>query len=238
MVADSRALLAAGNNADLYEMMFRSWRLRYTKCDYAFVGADHPPPYYSNLMVLAEGCQDKVVEELRSLSQSIGDEIGFKDSFSEYDLQDAGFDTLFRASWIWRPPAGHSPSAWSVVENPSELRDWEAAWKSSGSPTDEHMFRDALLEYEAVRFLFKKDGDDILAGCICNLSTDCVGVSNIFAAHETGTTFAEATAAVAGLIPAKAIVGYARGAHLAAARDAGFEVTGDLRVLIAEYATL
>ncbi len=100
MIHDERALMAANNNADLCEAMFASHDLQYDRTPFAFVGQDSPPPYYSNLTVLAPGYVPVVRTHLNTLAHHSEIAIGLKDSFCEHDLLDHGFDILFEASWI------------------------------------------------------------------------------------------------------------------------------------------
>lgn len=238
MGVDPRAVMAANNNADLYEAVFRSQGLEYTRLPYAFVGADRPPPYYSNLTVLAPGNGDAVVARLADLARQFGGSVGLKDSFGELDLRDNGFSVLFAASWIWRPAAmPTSASAWRVLKDPADLALWEQAWKASGSPTERRMFGDAMLDLPDIRFLGFKVGDVVEAGCIANVSSGCVGLSNVFSRSMSGDAFANAVAAVAMVEPTRPIVGYESGAELKHAHAAGFQTVGDLRILVAKDAS-
>lgn len=238
MAVDPRAVVAANNNADLYEAVFRSHGLNYSRLPYAFVGADRPPPYYSNLTVLAPGYADVVLEQLDRLARQFDGSVGLKDSFSELDLRDNGFSVLFEASWIWRPPGMPTPpSDWHVMEDAADLALWEQAWKAAGSPTERRMFCDAMLDLPDIRFLGLKVGDVVEAGCIANVSGDCIGLSNVFSRSMSGDAFTSATEAVAAVEPAYPIVGYESDGHLAHACAAGFQTVGNLRILVAKDAS-
>lgn len=236
MAYDERAILAANNNADLYEAMFQAWALRYERRPSAFVGRDRPPPFYSNLTVLAPGARDEIISHLRGLALRFGGSVGFKDSFCEFDHRASGLSLLFQASWIWRSPSAGPGSDWLKVGHQLELEEWEAAWKRAGSPTDHKMFRNSLLRDDRLTFLYKREAGQVVSGCIANLSDGCVGISNVFSLADEVGSFAEATAAVASMNPRLPIAGYARGPRLIAALQAGFEATGDLRILNAQDA--
>lgn len=229
--------MAASNNADLYEAVFESRALRYERRPFAFIGRDRPPPYYSNLTVLLPNCASQVISELRDAAHRFNGAVGFKDSFCEFELGGNGFELLFEASWIWRaaePIA--SPKGWTKIDKPAELEKWELAWKRSGSPTRTRMFPESMLQSPNVVFLGKMEGGEFVSGCIANVSGDCVGLSNLFSTFPEGAAFEEATAAVAALDPRLPIVGYAAGLRLEAARQAGYERTGGLRILEARNA--
>lgn len=153
------------------------------------------------------------------------------------DLQANGFEVLFGASWIWRnagPQAG--PSAWERIEIGSELERWEAVWKQAGSPAPERMFAATLLERNDIVFLGYRVDGVIEAGCIANISEQCIGISNVFSRAPSEHVFAQAAAAVAAVAPDLPVAGYESGADLGHARRAGFTVVSDLRILVAKAA--
>lgn len=237
MRVDPRAVIAANNNADLYAAMFGSHGLAYDRLPYAFAGKDRPPPFYSNLTVLAPGHGDEIVVQLRALAQKFNGSIGLKDSFCELELQANGFEVLFGASWIWRE-AGLQPGAntWERIEDEAGLELWEQAWKKSGSPTPQRMFTAKLLARPEMVFLGHRQDGEIGSGCIANISGTCAGISNVFSRSPSGNVFAQATAAVAAVAPHLPIAGYESGADLGHARKAGFETVGDLRILVTRAA--
>lgn len=93
-MVDTRAVMAAANNADLYEAIFRAHGTDFKRSNDAFIGREQPPPYYSNLTVLRPDRSDQIVGHLRDIGEICEGGIGFKDSFSEYDLRDQGFRVL------------------------------------------------------------------------------------------------------------------------------------------------
>jgi hypothetical protein len=228
--------MAAANNADLYEAVFSSWSLPYARLPFAFVGRANPPPYYSNMTALRPNHHDKVIAELHLLSRSLPGALGLKDSFSEFDLARYGFQTLFEASWLWRAPSSTSvclPPGWSRVAAPAELDLWEQAWKQAGSPTEARVFRSPQSLQNAAFFHRVTEGR-VTGGCIANRSSECVGVSNIFGDGAAEILFEEATSTVAQFGGGRPVVGYVANHWLNAALRSGFEVTGNLRVLVAE----
>ncbi len=237
MAYDERAIMAANNNADIYEAMFRSRGLHYERLPYAFVGKDTPPPYYSNLTVLSENHLSEILLLLRSIAGTFEGKVGFKDSFREFDVGDNGFEVLFEASWIWKPAAANPPATnWVRIESPLDLEQWEDAWKRSGSPTQIRMFSETMMQRPDIVFFGKRVASSFVAGCIANTSSDCVGISNVFSLPGAPDTFHEATAAVSSISHGLPIVGYASGRALDSARRVGFEATGGLRILVARDA--
>lgn len=231
-MTDPRAVMAARNNADLYRAVFASQSKRFDLRPYAFVALDPPPAYYSALTILSPGHAEEIAVELDHLSRQLGGEVGFKDSFCEFPPNRPDLHPLFEASWLYHPAMAGTAEGWHRVETAEALWRWEAAWKGNGSPTDAVMFGPALLDRPDIAFLAKADGAAIVAGCIANLSADCIGLSNVFAVAEGRDAFAEAARATAALRPDLPLVGYAYGAELEHALAAGFAPTGPLRVFL------
>ncbi len=238
MQVDERAVMAAGNNADLYEAVFATQGLNYARLPFAFVGRDAPPPYYSNLTALLPDAVDSIVLQVRALAEQFNGAVGLKDSFCRLDLAANGFDVLFEASWIWRAPGTSTPAAdWQRVDNEADLLLWEEAWKQCGSATGYRMFRAGMLQRPDMVFLGRKTDGAFEAGCIANRSADCLGLSNIFSRSPSAASFAEAAAAAAWVDRHKPLVGYEAGENLHHAHMAGFETVGKLRVLVTEDAS-
>ncbi len=230
-----RAVIAANNNADLYQIMFAAHGRRYIRKDHAFIAVDQPPPYYSQMTILDRVSDAILMQEFNQLTQHFDVPIGLKDSFNQLDLTSAHLEPMFDAHWVWRAASGvASPSPWQMIQTPAQLRAWEQAWKDTGSPTSQLMFPDALLGRDDIVFFAKWLEDMVVAGCIANRSTYCVGLSNIFHRDATQAGFEEATASVAHLDPSMPIVGYARGDNLVALCNAGHEPVGPLRVWYSE----
>ncbi|MCX2721512.1 hypothetical protein [Roseibium salinum] len=237
MAVDARAVVAANNNADLYEAVFKSHGVGFERLPYAFVGKDEPPPYYSNLTVQSPDRADDVLSLLGGLAARFNGALGLKDSFCELELHDKGFEVLFEASWIWREP-GNTPGQrdWQRIDNPHDLEIWEEAWNETGSPTERRMFNEAMLNMPDICFFGLKNDGRFEAGCIGNKSADCIGLSNVFSRSSSEGVFADAAAIVATIDESLPIAGYESGMDLEHARRAGFETVGDLRILVAKAA--
>ncbi|MEM9132593.1 MAG: hypothetical protein AAF962_20940 [Actinomycetota bacterium] len=232
-MVDERVALAAHNNADLYEAIFTAHGIPYERSSFAFVAGGRPPPFYSDITTLSPTATDEILARVEAMVERTGGRLAVKDAFDRLDLAALGFELLFTAWWIWRPPTGDGPPpGWRPVESNDELGAWEAAWKAS-SPTDHHMFPAALLDDPAVTFWAGWRGDRIVAGCLANASGDCVGLSNVFAEGPTATLWAAAAAAAGSTVPRLPTVGYERGVDLAHAEAAGFAAVGSLRAFTA-----
>ena len=165
-----------------------------------------------------------------------------KDSYACLDLNSNGFSELFVASWIWLDPPGlpspgaSSGIAWSQVTSATEMLEWEAAWagdsKNLSAVKDHRQFPESLLQDDRCAFIAGRSQDnDIVAGGILNASPGVVGLSNVFA--EPGVTpeiWLGLVRSAAEAFPGAPLVGYERGADLAAAERAGFSTIGKLRV--------
>ncbi|WP_308409423.1 hypothetical protein [Streptomyces pinistramenti] len=167
-----------------------------------------------------------------------------KDSFGTLDLSGAGFDVLFEAEWIHRPPgpAPRHPDTdrtgvrWDVVRDADALAAWAAAWSGAsgtggagGGP-----FRPELLGDGRTFVLRGRDGDRVVAGAVASRSAQAVGLSNVFAADGgSGAAWAGALGAVSERWPGLPVVGYESGEDLAAAVAHGCLPVGPLRVWLA-----
>lgn len=196
------------------------------------------PLFYPNLVTLtAEGetaQRDRVaalIEHGPPLPWAV------KDSFARLDLTALGFDCLFEASWIICPPDGSisAPAGtsirWHRTDNAAELAAWEKAWRRDLSAGSAAIFQPALLQDPAIAILAGTLADRIVAGCILNLSSGAIGLSNLFGPGEMRAAVWTACRNQArAFAPGLPIVGYEQGEDLAYALAAGFRELGPLRV--------
>jgi hypothetical protein len=204
----------------------------------AWVSARRTPPMYPDAVTLTD---DVSMEALLSrIDRTAGCSI--KDSFSTIDLAAAGFNVLFVAQWFWRaaarPPAG-GVLRWERVERPDDLRAWSL--EHGGGST----FSPVLLDEPSVTILAgRQRGGRLVAGAVATEGGEAVGISNVFAvgagdadedaAAAFADVFAGATAAIVERFPDRSVVGYLSTVELAAARAAGFETIGPLRIWLLE----
>src|ERR1700753_2324725 len=83
------------------------------------------PPFYPNLITLTPGDSEAQLATIRALAESgaLEEGWGVKDSFATLDLAPLGFEMLFAAQWLWRPPGQGeaSLSSFARVTNEPKL---------------------------------------------------------------------------------------------------------------------
>jgi hypothetical protein len=233
---DARARLAAANNADLYELIFRAHGLAYRRDASMFVSSAPPPPYYGSMTTLDPDDIPGQLAAIQELKLARGGSFGLKDGFCRLDLEDDGFRVLFEATWLWAPAdrfPSPPPPEWERVATPAALAAWEAARRES-SPTEQRVFLDSLLAEPEIALFGRRAGGGFDAGCVANLSAGCVGLSNIFAAETGSAPYIAAAQLAAGFGEGRPLVGYDDGEALRALLDCGFEAAGRLRVWVLE----
>ncbi|THA39056.1 MULTISPECIES: hypothetical protein [unclassified Streptomyces] len=211
----------------------------------AWTSARRTPPYYPDGVTLTrEASGDALLAAMDTDSPGCS----VKDSFADLDLAPAGFEVLFGAEWIHRPPAAPAPGAcaltWSRVADAGELAAWEAAW---GGGESSGLFHPGLLTEEIAFFAGRSAEGRIVAGAAANRTGadrtgadrtgadrtgTVVGLSNVFTADGTpdDEAWAGALTTVADLWPGLPVVGYESGEDLATAVRHGFAPLGPLRV--------
>ncbi|MGQ0743434.1 MAG: hypothetical protein ACT4OS_03665 [Acidimicrobiales bacterium] len=218
---------AARPNAEWCDLICRTHGIE-TRVDAdAWVSLRRSPPLYPDMVMLREG--PRGTDALRRVDRSPGCSV--KDSFACLDLTSEGFRPLFDAEWILRPPASPATGSdfvWSAARTPDALRTWGAAHGGGD------VFLPPLLEEPAVAILVARDASaTIVAGVIGHRCDAVVGLSNLFSAvPDPDRVWADAVAAISAWAPGRRLVGYERGASLAAAHRAGFASIGAVRVWI------
>lgn len=183
-----------------------------------------PPPLHSGVVVVEPGVTAAQVLERRRTTDG-----GVKDSFASVDLGEHGFELLFSASWISRPPhppVGSRPGGWTAVRTPERLAAWTA-----GHDTADVLLPGLLRSGHLVVLERQVDGVPV-AGAVARLGSGAVDVSNVHAAPGHDVDWSELAAVVGHLFPERPVVGYESGADLDAALAGGFAVTGELRVWV------
>lgn len=220
---------AARNNAEWCDALCRTHGASTTFDNVAWTSRTRTPPFYPDAVTLA--CELDVPELLTRIDTGPGCSI--KDSFASLELTDAGFEVLFDATWIVRLPGGetspvHDP-AWEAVCDGEAIEAWEQAWRGDDGPTG--LFRPELLDNPAVTVIQVRTSDGLVAGAVLNRSPDATGLSNFFARPGAPTSAWAGCLSFADTLHAgSALVSYASGAALDAARSTGFVAGGRLRV--------
>jgi hypothetical protein len=201
------------------------------------------PPYMSKMVTL-EGAESRAAQfaAIRSLLQG-GAELPFsvKDAFDCLELGSLGFTKLFEATWIVAPADSllRSDSAervhWELVTHADELAAWERAWRGSSANEalrdESRVFPDRLLQVAGLHFVLGSLDGTPIASAALNRSGDVIGLSNVFSARkDAGPLFPGCLRIARRVYPGLPVVGYARGADLSAAKQAGFEELHGLTV--------
>jgi hypothetical protein len=170
-----------------------------------------------------------------------------KDSYGTLDLAPTGFLLPIQASWIARPaaadpasgPAGRTSGGpdWHQVTGSGELAAWEAAWAGDASADPPVFTRELLADPRCAVLACRRDGasrhEGIVAGAIGYAADGVAGISNVFSTvHPGALLFTSLLAAAARLWPGLPVAGYEDGTALDAARRAGFDAIGDLRIWV------
>jgi hypothetical protein len=195
-----------------------------------WINVHHDLEFYPNAITLSRDVTAPETTAARDPARRYA----VKDSFARLDLTPDGLAPLFEAEWIARAPApqasGGPSLSWHTVTDARQLRLWEMAWAERDS-SEEPLFRPELLADPRCTILACRRDGDLIAGLISYTAAGVTGISNLFGAGlPAGQLWASALQAVAALWPHVPIVGYQHGPSLAAAREAGCQALGPLRV--------
>jgi hypothetical protein len=221
---------AARNNARWCATMGRAHGVSGELGERAWTAPVRTPVFYPDAVTLVPGVDPT---EVLARIDTATPGASVKDSFADLELAEHGFDVLFEAQWIHRPPGAPaiaSDLVWTVVDTPDQLRAWALAWDDGRGDAD--LFRPALLDDPSTLVLaLRSAAGRLVAGAIACRSEEVVGISNLFALEgDPDAAWAGVLEAVAALFPALPVVDYAYGDDLAAAVRHGFEPVGPLRV--------
>ncbi|MBC8063534.1 MAG: hypothetical protein H7Y17_01790 [Chlorobia bacterium] len=226
MTNTDKVKLAARNNALWCDGMCRAHGQPTEFTDQLWICRGTPPRYHSNLTTLQPNAIEAVKQEMPG---------GFKDGFYDIDANSLGYKCLFEANWIWRDVApGSTALRWERIATDDGLLAWEQGWALGDSEADNapRQFSPSLLADPTAAFMAAHQGDEMVAGCILNVTDAVVGLSNTFSRID-GSEFWRDLPGVAHLaFPSYPIVGYERGEDLEHALAAGFQAIGPLRVWV------
>jgi hypothetical protein len=199
------------------------------------------PRFYPDAVTLAGAEAAPVqLEAIASLISGTRQREWFvKDSFQSLHLNSLGFEPLFDAEWIAmsgaRPGLKDNLPEYrsTIVTGEAGLIAWERSWageeaNAAGRPKP-RVFMPRLLADTNVAFVSIQGEGGIAGGGILNRGAEVVGLSNLFGS-EIDLVWRSLTAVVGEIFPDLPLVGYEHGNELAAAKLAGFETVGPLRV--------
>ena len=185
-----------------------------------------PPPWHSAAKTVEPG----VDTGLAVRAVQAFEHCAVADSFGDLALDRHGFELLFEATWLHRPPEdGPSrplPEGWSVVSEVDTL----AAWNAAHDYTD--VLLPGVLDQPRFRILARHRDGVLVGGAVAHRCSGVVGLSNAWAAAGEAPAHDELLAAVHALHPGRAVTDYAMGADLDAMLAAGFTPLGPQRVWI------
>lgn len=222
----ARVKIAAANNAAWCDAMCRSHGHAGTFTPQAWLSPKRTPELYPDAVTLAaDAAADPVLAGIDTRSGC-----SVKDSFAALDLTTNGFERLFDAWWLWRPPGEGTPEAAPMLPiGAADLAAWAQAWCGSDEPRD--VFRPSLVAGPDVVVLGRRNGTRFVAGAIANVSGTATGLSNVFAVdRDLDAAWAGALATIVRRWPDLPIVGYERDDAMAAPLRLGFTATGPLTV--------
>ncbi len=220
---------AAENNAAWCDAVARTHGIVGAFAPDAWTAPERTPPLHPDAVTLGPDVDPRSL--LARIDTSPGASV--KDSFATLDLAPHGFTVLFDATWI-SLTAGfgslHGDTATLARVDASMFPAWEATWRGDG-PAD--VLRSELVDVAGVTALATTGADGAIVGGATLFATtdELVGISNVFAPAVARDAMWRGIVAWAAMHrPGATLVGYERGADLAAAWRIGFEPVAPLRV--------
>ena len=199
------------------------------------------PRFYPDAVTLAGAEAAPVqLEAIASLiSATRQKEWVVKDSFQSLPLNSLGFEPLFDAEWVAlsgaRSDVKHNLPEYrpTIVTGKAGLIAWEQSWAgeevNAAAISEPRLFRPRLLADTNVVFVSIQGEGGIAGGGILNRGAEVVGLSNLFGS-KMDLVYRSLAAMAGEIFPSLPLVGYENGQDLAAAKLAGFETVGPLRV--------
>ncbi|MBA4011094.1 MAG: hypothetical protein C0481_04435 [Phenylobacterium sp.] len=225
---ERRDAIAARNNAEWCAAVWKAHGLPVERAHGLWFCALETPQFYPNVVTVDPDADLQVQTRfIHDLAGRSAFEFSVKDSFASLPLAEAGLEQLFAATWLWREPVGapalRDDVRWRRVELP-DLNRWERAWRGDDHVAPARTFPDGLLRDAQVHVLGGFDAEDqIIAGAIAYEAAGVIGLTNVFGSRG------QALAAVASLLPQRAVVCYEAGGN-ASAQQRGFDPIGPLVV--------
>lgn len=228
--SDELLVAAVGNNALWCDAVCRSHGFPGVFDTRLWVSHGHDLEFYPQVITLSPEVAAWEVTATKDSAQ----QYAVKDSFARLDLAPDGLEVLFEAQWLVHTSAQAKPPVgdlrWSRVNDAHELGRWESAW-AGDDDDDEPLFLPELLTDPHCTVLGAHRDGELLAGIIAYTAGDVVGISNLFGtALPAQQQWASALRAVSALQPRLPIVGYEHGSELTAAKQAGAQPLGPLRI--------
>ena len=235
----SKLQKAIDNNHGIYEAVFDSQRIPWTKNDDIWYSISKVPPFNSNLVTRSASWQPE--EIFKSIDQASIEEKwktwSIKDSFNVLDLKPQGFEKLFDAQWLYLeagkflPTENTSVLSYVLVRNEMELQQWREFWsKSNEGANAVPIYRNAIMGDKNLSFMLGMNKvHEVVSIFLLNRTDDVVGISNFYA-PGTLLYWSDAIKYIQHRWGPIDIVGYERKALLDELQVIGVEAVGDLSV--------
>lgn len=227
--------IAIRNNIDWYIAQARSWQLPYQEDADNWWSLSPVPPFYSNLVAAGRQPDQLIARIDEALTQmQTQARWSIKDAHCAYELGNAGFEVLFDAQWIARPPKraigplNFDDTHVRRVQNPGEFQRWVDAWGET--PPQTTVFVPRLLSDPSVCLLYVEREGVVRGGLALNQSNSAVGISNWFGTQKDVHACLSYTA---NNHPDLGLVGYEQSPDEVLGYTAlGFMPVGELRIWI------
>lgn len=223
---DARLRAAVDASLHWYDDVFALHGIPARSHDGLWCSLAQPPPWHSTAKTLEPGVDARrVVRAVAGFA-----ECSVADSFGDLGLDEHGFELLFEAAWLHRPPApgsaptGPLPEGWSLVRTESALAEWNAAHDYTG------VLLPGVLSQPRFHVLARHRDGVLTGGAVTHRGSAVVDLSNLWGAEDDPDLYDEVLAAVSALHPGLAVTGYATGEELDALLARGFAALGPQRV--------
>lgn len=234
---------AIDNNHGIYEAVFDSRQIPWTKTDDIWYSTSKVPPFNSNLVTRSFAWKpEEIFKSIDEESIKNGWESwSIKDSFNVLDLSPHGFVKLFEAQWLYLQSAAFLPVnnrsvlSYIVVRNEMELQQWREFWNVHNEGGNAvQIYRNSILGDKNLSFVLGKNLiGEVVSIFLLNKTDDVLGISNFYA-PGTLVYWSDAILFIEKTWGPIDIVGYERRELLSELSILGCESVGELSVWIKE----
>lgn len=233
---------AIDNNHGIYEAVFDSLGIAWTKTESIWYCLQETPPLHSNLVTrIASLKPDEIFQKINDTFQKESwDRWSIKDSFNDLDIHEYGFEVLFGAQWMYLDAKKFTPIpddldlTYTVAKSTDELAKWRSAWEKVNGELSAQIYIDSVVENKKLFFVMgeNKEGE-VISLCLLNKTDDVIGISNFCSPEADVVLFwssmIEFIQTTFGPID---IVGYERKVLLERLGALGIETVGNLRIWV------
>jgi len=203
MGVDPRLRVAVDASLAWYQDVFQAHGIPTEVEEGLWRAKTQPPRWHSAAKTLRTTVSEALVE--RAVESF--DRCSVADSFGTLDLTSAGFDVLFRATWLHHPAVpreGTLPPEWSTVHEEDQLALWNEGHDTVG------VLPPSLVRHPRFTFLARHVGGDLVGGAVLHDSGPVVELSNVWSRSPAVTEADAVLACVRAERPGRAVVCYER----------------------------